>query len=74
MKGKEGGERNEERGRDVFPIKFRFIICSHTHTHTHTCTMIPFELYSFRKASEKWLSNLYRREGEENQLLAANHV
>jgi len=28
---------------------------------THTCTMIPFELYSLRRASEKWLSNLWRR-------------
>ena len=28
---------------------------------THTCTMIPFELYSLRRASEKWDINLCRR-------------
>ena len=27
--------------------------------------MIPFELYSLRRASEKWLSNLCRREDED---------
>ena len=32
---------------------------------TPTCTMIPFELYSLRRASEKWLSNLCRREDGE---------
>ena len=28
-------EGEMERGRDVFPIKFRFIICSDTHTHLY---------------------------------------
>ena len=38
-------------------------------THTHTCTMIPFELYSLCSISEKWHSNLCRRENDKFQLL-----
>ena len=34
-------------------------------THICTCTMIPFEPYSLRRISEKWLSNLCRREDDE---------
>ena len=34
-------------------------------TQHYTCTMIPFELYSLRRASEKWVSNLCGREDEE---------
>ena len=31
--------------------------------------MIPFELYSLHRISEKWLSNLCKREDDEFQLL-----
>ena len=30
-------------------------------SNTHTCTMIPFEWYSLRKASEKWHTNLCKK-------------
>ena len=33
--------------------------------NVHTCTMIPFELYSLRRTSEKWLSNLCKREDDQ---------
>ena len=39
----------------VFTVYTRtLVLCPHTH---YTCTMIPFELYSLRRASEKWLLN-----------------
>jgi len=34
------------------PCEFRCTVS------THTCTMIPFEPYSLRRASEKWELNL----------------
>ena len=40
-----------------------------TYNQHYTCTMIPFELYSLRRISEKWLSKLCRREDDKFQLL-----
>ena len=60
--GVRGIEESMSVGEKIPMFKFLYLC---PHTHTHTCTMIPFELYSLRKASEKWLSNVCRREDGE---------
>ena len=50
-----GGREGGMQITSCDPCKFRHTVS------THTCTMIPFELYSLRRASEKWDSNLCRR-------------
>ena len=51
-----GGEVKRSMEGSIDNIQYKRFTAS-----THTCTMIPFELYSLRRASEKWDSNFCRR-------------